>query len=253
MSSQRQTTSSPGPSTPRNNGSIWYAAWCWLVFSVSCALAAPVIVLTPTRTARTRIARLTSRFMGRMSGLTPQVRGLEHLPDGPSIIVANHNSYLDGVVLMAVLPPRFAFVIKREMATVPLVSVLLNRLGALFVDRASATNASRDTREILRIAGRGDSIVFFAEGSIHLEPGLQPFKLGAFLTAAHLDLPVVPVTIHGTRSVLDPKGWHPRWGTLTVEIDAPIQPEGKGRRSAAALRKAAHDIIAHRLESPLKR
>ena len=78
------------------------------------------------------MVRGAARLVLWAGGMRMQVRHLEHLPRGACVVVANHASYLDGVVLFAALPPRFGFVIKREVSKLPLASLLLGR-SALIV------------------------------------------------------------------------------------------------------------------------
>ncbi len=74
------------------------------------------------------------------------VKNLERIPAGQCVVVANHASYLDGVVMTAALPPRFGFVIKREMESVPLAGALLRRLGSEFVERFNRHRGGADAR-----------------------------------------------------------------------------------------------------------
>ncbi len=80
------------------------------------------------------------------------VRNLERIPAGQCVVVANHASYLDGLVMTAALPPRFGFVIKREMERVPLAGALLRRLGSEFVERFNRHRGGADARRVLRTA-----------------------------------------------------------------------------------------------------
>ena len=99
---------------------------------------------------------------------------------------------LDGLVFTAALPPRFGFVIKREMATVPLAGFLLNRIGSQFVARNQAGQTTRDARRVMRSAESGQSMVFFPEGTFSEEPGLLRFHFGAFATAQRAGCPGSP-------------------------------------------------------------
>ena len=89
------------------------------VFGVLLAITSVLALLVPGLALRRRLVRFFARLGLRVLGLRVSVRGTEHLPDGSCVVVANHASYLDGVVLKAVLPPRFSFVIKREAAAFP--------------------------------------------------------------------------------------------------------------------------------------
>ena len=101
------------------------------------------------------------------------------------VVVCNHASYLDGIVLTAALPARFGFVIKREMSAVPLAGAVLRRLGSEFVERFNRHRGASDARRVLRNAGQGHSLVFFPEGTFTVTPGLLKFHSGAFVSAAH--------------------------------------------------------------------
>ncbi len=93
------------------------------------------------------------------------VMHMERLPDGACVVVANHSSYLDGIVLYAALPPVFGFVIKREMSKVPMANLLLRRIGAHYVDRGRSQKGARDTRKLLKQAAAGGALAFFPEGT----------------------------------------------------------------------------------------
>lgn len=223
---------------------ILYSWWCWSCFvAVVIIFALPILILPGLRT-RQRIARRAVRIAWTLCGLRTAITGITHLPAGRAIVVANHASYLDGVLLMGALPAGHAFVVKREMSRVPLAGALLRRLGTAFVARNDAAAAARDARAILRRARDGESFIFFPEGTIPPGGRLGPFRLGAFLTAAELGNPVVPVTLVGTAAVLpDDRRWIISRQRLGVIIHAPVHPTGRQRGDLARLRDAARDCI----------
>jgi len=179
------------------------------------------------------------------------VRCLERLPAGQCVVVSNHASYIDGVVFTAALPPRFGFVIKREMNSVPLAGLLLRRLGSEFVERFNRNRGAADARRVLRNAVSGNSLVFFPEGTFPKHPGLLKFHTGAFLTAARAGCPVVPATIKGTRVALSPKGALPRPGRIVVEILPPVETAtGNTEMAASELRDRARESILRELGEP---
>ena len=157
-----------------------------------------------------------------LTGVMPKVAGLEKLPEGPCVVVANHASYLDGMILTAALPARFAFVIKREMTQVPLAHFMLRRIGSEFLERERSQQGNSDARRILQQAGSGQSLVFFPEGTFHREPGLQRFHAGAFKAAQRGGLPVVPVVIRGSRRMLPASRRLPGPARLEVWIEQAV-------------------------------
>jgi 1-acyl-sn-glycerol-3-phosphate acyltransferase len=201
--------------------------------------------------ARRRATRALTRAAIRLIGLPLQVQGLERLPArGPCIVVANHASYADSLLLGAVLPPRFAFAAKRELADAPFIGIALQRLGTAFVEREQAARGIEDARALQALVSAGESFVFFPEGTLRRASGLQPFKLGAFVVAAATETPIVPVTLNGTRSLLRDGTWWPRRGPIGVTLGAPLVPAGTGWDSALALREAARGAIAATLAEP---
>ena len=110
------------------------------------------------------------------------VRG--KLPRGGCVVVANHASYLDGLALCAALPPEFSFVAKRELAGQHIAGTFLRRLGTCFVERFDPRRSAADAEVLAAALQRGQSLVFFPEGTLTREPGLLPFRMGAFVLAA---------------------------------------------------------------------
>jgi 1-acyl-sn-glycerol-3-phosphate acyltransferase len=166
-------------------------------------------------------------------------------------VVANHASYLDGVILTAALPPSFSFVIKREITAVPLAHLLLRRLGSEFVERFDRHRGASDARRIMRRAREGDALVFFPEGTFQAEPGLMRFRTGAFAAAARSQLPVVPVVIIGSREILPAKRWLPRRQSLQVIITPPIDlSEHAAGHTPRTLLSLSRERILEHLEEP---
>jgi 1-acyl-sn-glycerol-3-phosphate acyltransferase len=164
--------------------------------------------------------------------------------------VANHASYLDGLILQAFLPPRFSYVIKGELQNVPVVHYLLRRIGAKFVERFVASGSARDARTLLRAASAGESLAFFPEGTFVREPGLGRFRPGAFAAAIKGELPVVPVAIKGSRTVLPSGTLLPRKGCLEVVILNAIGPAELAFANNAALAEAARQQLLGVLGEP---
>ncbi|MEO7385794.1 MAG: lysophospholipid acyltransferase family protein [Gammaproteobacteria bacterium] len=188
------------------------------VFALMALLTVALVAVTPRLGLRRRVARRGAASVFRLTGTRLTVRGLSHIPAEPCIIVANHASYLDGPLLTATLPPRFGFVIKREMTRVPLAHFLLRRIGSEFVERQDAHKSAADARRILQKARAQESLAFFPEGTFTAEPGLRRFHNGAFAAAVRGQVPVVPVVIRGSRHMLPASRALPRPGELEVIV-----------------------------------
>lgn len=238
-------------SARRRLAAVAYAGYAHLVFWL---LAPPVWLLTvllPRASWRWAVMRQGARLLFRLGGIPLSVAGLERLPPGRAcVIVSNHASYLDGVLLVAALPLRFAFVAKAELQRKPIPRLFLQRIGTLFVERFDKQRGIDDARRTTAVVRSGRSLLYFPEGTFTRMPGLLPFRMGAFVAAAEAGVPVVPVTIRGTRSLLRGDSRFPRRGHARVIIGEPIHPEGSDWGAAMRLRDAARAAILEHLGEP---
>ncbi len=234
------------------HGAEWlWSGWVWTVYTVIATMTWLLIAITPNRTLCRQITRAAMRTGFALSGIPVRVEGIQHLAgSAPVVIAANHASYLDAYLLTAALPARFAFVAKQELLQKPSVAIPLRRLGTAFVERFDEARGAEDTRGLEQRAGAGESLIFFPEGTFRRAPGLLPFKMGAFLVAAHSGIPVIPVTLSGTRSMLRDEQWHPRRGELKVVIGAPLPVPGDDWQAALQLRDAARREILAQVGEP---
>jgi len=230
--------------------SYLYGLYCWLVFLVCIFLAILSALLVPGLERRRRYVAACSRMVFTLVGVHVLVRGYENLPAGHCIVVANHASIVDGVLLQGFLPPRFSYVVKGEMQRVPGVSFLIRRLGSKFVERFDATGSARDARNLLRAASAGESLTFFAEGTVISEPGLGRFRAGAFVAAIRSSVPVVPLAISGSRHILVARSRLPRHGHLRIDILNPIEPSHPAFANNKDLAELARQSILDVLDEP---
>lgn len=236
----------PSPSKSLN---LLFPLWVWLIAALCVLPAALLVIALPGQSLRRRVARRAGRLAFWLAGTRFRVEGLTHLPDS-CIVVANHASYLDGVILTAALPPRFCFVIKREITKAPLVGWLLKRLGSEFVNRFDKHAARNDASRLIQLARDGACIGMFPEGTFKREPGLRPFHLGAFIAATRAGLPVTPVVIHGARGILPAGTWWPSHGRIEVEVLEPVAPDGRLGDHARELRDRVRNSILSRCGEP---
>jgi 1-acyl-sn-glycerol-3-phosphate acyltransferase len=231
---------------------IVYGLYAITVFLVFGLIATFLGVVLPGVQRRRAVARAAARAFLFLAGMPVKVIAAELIPAGQCVIVSNHASYLDGIVFTAALPARFGFVIKREMASVPLAGFMLQRLGSLFVERHERRQSAADARRVLRQAINGQSLVFFPEGTFTPTPGLLRFHTGAFATALRAGCPLVPAVVRGTRKALSPRGELPRPGAITIEIlpALPLPEDGGPGDPAVELRERARAAILHRLGEP---
>ena len=202
---------------------LGYGCYAWLALLVVVLPTCVVFAVTPGVERRRRVARGAARLFFIAIGSPVRIEGRTVEPHYPCVVVANHASYLDGIILTAALPAGFTYLIKLEMTRVPIAGFILRKLGAAFVDRNDRNDRHRTARAMLTLATQGSALGFFPEGLFDASPGLKPFQLGAFSAAARANLPVVPIVIYGARRKLPAGRLLPAPGPLRVRICEPVQ------------------------------
>lgn len=208
-------------------GTGLYGLYGWALLLPLATLTWSLVAICPRPAWRWKISRGATKLLTFASGTPVSVQGIEHLPgkDRPSLLISNHASYLDGLILVRTLPMEFSFVAKAELARQFISGVFLRRINAEFVERFDRQRGVMDAKRIAQMARQGRSLLFFPEGTFTRMPGLLPFHMGAFVAAAEAGLPVTPIVIRGTRSILRGGTWFPRRGSISVTISRPIDPK----------------------------
>ena len=228
-----------------------WAAWAHAVFWILSSVVWLMVALLPGKERRWRVIRWAARLLLRLLGIPIKVVGQENLPVGQAcVVVANHASYMDGVVLAAALPVNLAFVAKAELRQQPIARIFLNKIGALFVERFHLERSIADTKRSKEVLKAEQPLLYFPEGTLSRASGLLPFYMGAFVVAAEAGVPVVPVVIRGTRSALRGSSWFPHRAALSVSVLPAVWPERADWEAAIKLRDAARASILQHLGEP---
>ena len=209
-------------------------------------------LLAPSGAAADRVLRRWCRLVLALGGCRTATGGLEHLRSGePSVLVANHSSYADAIVLLATVPTPFRFIAKRELLAMPLIGMIIRKIGHLTAERADIARSVADAAAATATLREGTSLLFFPEGTFVESPGLMPFRLGAFKAAVEAGHPVIPIAIRGTRCLLPGDAWFPRPGPVAVTVMPPMRPLGAGWPEMVRLRDAARAAIAAQCGEPI--
>jgi fatty-acyl-CoA synthase len=223
-------------------------------FALLVALLAPPLWLAAVvlRGRATRgVQRLAARLMLRLTGCRWSVEGAAHLAGaGPFVLAANHASYADVAVLLALVPRDFVFVAKREVLDSWMLGPLVTRGGHLTVDRLDFQQGVADTAKVGSALAGGQTVLMFPEGTFTRAAGLRPFRLGAFKAAAEAGAPIVPVALRGTRRLLPDPAVVPTPTRVHLWIGEPIAPTGGDWRDLVRLRDQVADAIAAHCGEP---
>jgi 1-acyl-sn-glycerol-3-phosphate acyltransferase len=167
-------------------------------------------------------ARLWAFMVLITTGVHVEVHGKEHLVPGATyIFVSNHQSIYDIPVVFWHVPSQLRIIAKSSLGWVPIMGWYLRSGGNLLVDRANP-----DRQKILNawrgLVAQGLSLIVFAEGTRSRDGRVAPFKAGSFLLALEAGLPIVPVSISGTRAVMRKGYMTTRPGHVVLTIHPPV-------------------------------
>ena len=172
-------------------------------------------------------ARVWSKMILWTSRIRVRVTGLENVkPEVPYVLCVNHQSHMDIPIVLAALPFPFRFAAKKQLFRYPFLGWHLRRSGHLPIDRENPHAAVKSLREAADTIKRGAAVVIFPEGGTSRDGSIMPFKGGGFMLATRSNADVVPVTIRGSRTVLVPKTYHVRGGSVEVIVGHPIASTG---------------------------
>jgi 1-acyl-sn-glycerol-3-phosphate acyltransferase len=228
---------------------IAYGCYAWIALLVIVIPTCVLLAVVPGLERRRRVARAAARLFFLAIGSPVRIEGTAIEPYYPCVVVANHASYLDGIILTAALPAGFTYLIKHEMSRVPIAGFILRRLGSAFVDREDRNDRQRTARALHSLATRGSALGFFPEGTFDQAPGLKAFHLGAFAAAARAKRPVVPIVIYGARWKLPSGRLLPRPGPLRVRVCDAVRPGATDATARALMAEARRAMLEH-LDEP---
>ena len=188
-------------------------------------------------------------MISKSMGLSFSLHGREKIVPGTSYIVTpNHQGYADILALLRLLPLRFRWVIKKELARIPLFGRGLIRTGAISIDRSDRRQSVQRLQEAREKLKGGWSVLIYPEGTRSPDGQLLPFKKGAFMMAVQTGIPILPVTTNGAFKVLPKKTLWFRPGHITVTIGDPIVTAGLTEEDVPALLEKTRVEISKNLD-----
>ena len=190
-----------------------------------------------------RCARAWAWLILRTTGVQVTVRGLERLdPRRSYVLASNHQSIYDIPIVFTAVPLQLRIVAKDSLGNFPFLGWHLRRTGHLLVDRKNP--GAGIVKKMARLVGGARSLIVFPEGTRSVDGSVARFKGGMFLVAIDAGLPVVPVSIAGSRHVMLKGRLMTCPGRVTLTIHEPIPTIGVGREGARELAARVHDVVA---------
>jgi 1-acyl-sn-glycerol-3-phosphate acyltransferase len=241
---------------PRRGLEMAYGIYTVIVFVLWIVPTWLLVALAPSRRIAEKITKWGLRLLFLLIGCRVRVAGRAHWKTPPPrVLVSNHASYFDVLVLMAVFGSEYHFVAKSEVHRMLFIGTFLRKLGHFAFDRSDPRARVRQAQEIQAALGRGESVFIFPEGTFGAPEGVRAFHLGAFHAAVSASCPVIPIALSGTRRFLRDKTYLPRPAWVAVTICPPLQPAPDGQkatwRDVVRLRDAVRQAISQASGEPL--
>jgi len=168
-------------------------------------------------------AREWARMISRTVGARVRLHGAEHIRPGESyVFLSTHQSYMDIPVMLGYLPAQLRIAAKKEVFGIPFLGWHMRRAGHISIDRASRVNAIASLQRAATGIRDGICAFLYPEGTRSRDGSLQAFKKGGFKLAMQAGVPIIPVTIIGTRELLPRDSFIFRPGPVEMYVDAPI-------------------------------
>ena len=214
--------------------------------------AVALVVCRPFDPGR-RVVHNLSRVLVRIFFFIPplwrtRVEGLEHIERGKAyVIVLNHSTVID-IPALYYVPLNFRWVSKREVFKVPFFGQFLHLHGDICIDRGRASEAMEKLlADGKRWIGLGASVAIFPEGTRSKDGEIHRFKAGAFLLAREAGVPILPVVLDGTRTLIGPKAMFNWRNRITVRVLPPVGADEVAASDPKLLGDRVHDRMVRAL------
>lgn len=247
------------PESVRKCGAFIYQFYKWLFFApflvvttVALGIPACLIGWFIDPNLASRLAAVTwAKLNAWATPVFVRVSGIEHVNRKQSyVIVCNHQSLYDIFILYGWLGIDFKWVMKKELQKVPVLGAACDAMGHIYIDRSDGARAVEELNRAKERIVDGISVLFFPEGTRSLTGALRPFKKGAFKMALDLGLPVLPVTIRGTRDILPANSIDLFPGQVQMIIHKPIDIGSYTEANIGLLMERARTNIEGAMDHP---
>lgn len=169
-------------------------------------------------------ARWWAKIQLLVSGVRVKVGGLEHLDkEAPYIYMSNHQGSYDIFALLSCLPVQFRWIAKKELFAIPILGWAMGAANYISIDRSGRRKALESIERAASKIKGGVSVVIFPEGTRSRDGSIQPFKRGGFTLALKSGVPIIPITINGSRDVMPKDSMRVRPGEIRVNVERAIQ------------------------------
>ena len=221
----------------------------WSCIVIALLILGIVIFITYPFDRRGKVIHHYGRLWGKIALLVNRVKvrveGIEHLKgEGPYIFMSNHQGTYDIFALLGHLPFQFRWLAKKELFSIPFFGWVMAAAGYISIDREGTRKTVEAMNEAAQKIREGMSVVIFPEGSRSPDGSIQPFKKGGFTLAIKSKVPIIPISIIGSREIM-PKGkLTVTSGEIRIRIDHPIETQNYSLKDRKSLMEKVRQTIS---------
>lgn len=214
------------------------------VFAIAAIVAA---IFSNTGDTPHKVGRLWAKSILTISGIDVKINGTFHINRrGSSIVMANHQSNFDIPVLLAYLPMQFRWLAKAELFKIPVFGKAMRGCGYISIDRSDRESAFKSLAKAAATIKSGTSVLVFPEGTRSLDGMIKPFKKGPFVLAVDAGVPIIPVVINGTWSIMPKNRLTIKPCQVTLDVLPPFETSGFDRATKDELMDKTRNLLCRR-------
>jgi len=197
-----------------------------------------------------KIARFWGKSILVASRIKVSVKGLSNIDlAGPYIYMPNHQSNFDIPVMLGHLPVQFRWLAKKELFKIPIFGRAMRKAGYISIDRHDRESAFKSIDVAAKKIKSGVSVLLFPEGTRSLDGKIRPFKKGGFVLAIDSGVPIVPVVIKGTYTIMTKGKFRVNPGHVSMIVHKPIDTAAYTRETKEGLMESVRRVMCEGLET----
>lgn len=205
----------------------WLGFWASIATVVLCMFIIPAGLLSRTGNLAFSLSKLWAYTMLAVSFVRTEIKNKDKIRKGTSyIIISNHQSLYDIIALVTTLGIQFRWIIKKEILHVPVFGYGLYASRNIFIDRSNTASAIESINKGFDRVPEGVSVMVFAEGTRSPDGRIHEFKKGGFVAAVQRQIPILPVTVNGSRRIMSKNNLVLKPGKIQVVVGDPIDVTG---------------------------
>ncbi len=227
----------------------------WSCIVIATLVLGAIVLMVYPFDRKGGVGHRCARLWGRVALLANRVKvvveGLENIKSkGPFIFMSNHQGSYDIFVLLGHLPFHFKWLAKKELFSIPFFGWAMGAAGYISIDRQGTQEAKAESmNQAAKRIQEGMSVVIFPEGARSQDGSIQPFKKGGFILAMKAKVPIIPISIAGSREIMAKDRLTASSGDIRIKIGDPIETGSYSIKDRNALIEMTRETILKNYES----